>query len=53
MQLCGTDMEGKTIENILINLDMKKTYGVRNNGGGFITITCFGPLCLKRWWTPN
>jgi Fe-Mn family superoxide dismutase len=30
----GTDMEGKTIENILINLDMKKT-AVRNNGGGF------------------
>jgi hypothetical protein len=23
---CGTDMEGKTIENILINLDMKKTW---------------------------
>jgi Fe-Mn family superoxide dismutase len=30
----GTDMEGKTIENILINLDMKNT-AVRNNGGGF------------------
>ncbi len=30
----GTDMEGKTIENILINLDMKKT-AIRNNGGGF------------------
>jgi Fe-Mn family superoxide dismutase len=29
----GTDMEGKTIENILINLDMKNA--VRNNGGGF------------------
>jgi Fe-Mn family superoxide dismutase len=28
----GTDMEGKTIENILINLDMKNT-AVRNNGG--------------------
>jgi Fe-Mn family superoxide dismutase len=27
-------MEGKTIENILINLDMKNT-AVRNNGGGF------------------
>ena len=30
----GTDMEGKTIENILINLDMKNM-AVRNNGGGF------------------
>jgi Fe-Mn family superoxide dismutase len=30
----GTDMEGKTIENILINLDMKNA-AVRNNGGGF------------------
>lgn len=30
----GTDMEGKTIENIMINLDMKNK-AVRNNGGGF------------------
>jgi superoxide dismutase, Fe-Mn family len=30
----GTDMEGKTIENLLINLDMKNK-AVRNNGGGF------------------
>jgi Fe-Mn family superoxide dismutase len=30
----GTDMEGKTIDNILLNLDMKNT-AVRNNGGGF------------------
>ena len=30
----GTDLEGKTIENILINLDMKNM-AVRNNGGGF------------------
>ena len=30
----GKDMEGKTIENILINLDMKNK-AVRNNGGGF------------------
>jgi Fe-Mn family superoxide dismutase len=27
-------MEGKTIDNILLNLDMKNT-AVRNNGGGF------------------
>ncbi|WP_035669276.1 superoxide dismutase [Flavobacterium sp. 83] len=32
--ITGTDMEGKTIENILINLDMKNM-PVRNNGGGF------------------
>ena len=30
----GTDLEGKTIENILINLDMENK-AVRNNGGGF------------------
>lgn len=30
----GTDNEGKTIENILKNLDMKNK-AVRNNGGGF------------------
>lgn len=30
----GTDMEGKTIENLLINLDMSNK-AVRNNGGGF------------------
>jgi Fe-Mn family superoxide dismutase len=33
----GTDMEGKTIENILLNLDLKNA-AVRNNGGGFTTI---------------
>ena len=32
--VAGTDMEGKTIENILINLDIKNA-AVRNNGGGF------------------
>jgi Fe-Mn family superoxide dismutase len=30
----GTDLEGKTIENILINLDMDNK-AVRNNGGGY------------------
>jgi Fe-Mn family superoxide dismutase len=30
----GTDLEGKTIENILINLDLSNS-AVRNNGGGF------------------
>jgi Fe-Mn family superoxide dismutase len=38
MLLCtGTDMEGKTIENILLNLDLKNA-AVRNNGGGFYTL---------------
>lgn len=32
--ILGTDMEGKTIENVLINLDMNNA-AVRNNGGGF------------------
>ena len=32
--VAGTDMEGKTIENILINLDLKNA-AVRNHGGGF------------------
>jgi superoxide dismutase, Fe-Mn family len=36
----GTDMEGKTIENILINLDMKNK-AVRNNGGGFYNHSLF------------
>jgi len=30
----GSDLEGKTIENILTNLDLENK-GVRNNGGGF------------------
>lgn len=32
--IAGTDLEGKTIENILINLDMSNG-AVRNNGGGY------------------
>ena len=36
----GTDMEGKTIDNILINLDMKNM-AVRNNGGGFYNHNLF------------
>ncbi|MEH6764339.1 superoxide dismutase [Aequorivita antarctica] len=36
----GTDMEGKTIENILINLDMENK-AVRNNGGGFYNHSLF------------
>ena len=36
----GTDLAGKTIENILINLDMDKK-AVRNNGGGFYNHSLF------------
>ena len=36
----GTDKEGKTIENILINLDMDNK-AVRNNGGGFYNHSLF------------
>jgi len=36
----GTDLEGKTIENILINLD-KGNAAVRNNGGGFYNHNLF------------
>ena len=38
--IAGTDMEGKTIENILINLDLKNG-AVRNNGGGFYNHNLF------------
>jgi Fe-Mn family superoxide dismutase len=43
----GTDMEGKTIENILINLD-KTNAAVRNNGGGFYNHNLFWTIM-----TPN
>lgn len=36
----GTDLEGKTIENILINLDMENK-AVRNNGGGYYNHSLF------------
>ncbi|GGW57850.1 Fe-Mn family superoxide dismutase [Winogradskyella epiphytica] len=36
----GTDLDGKTIENILINLDMDNK-AVRNNGGGFYNHSLF------------
>lgn len=38
--ITGTDLEGKTIENILINLDLKNA-AVRNNGGGFYNHNLF------------
>jgi len=36
----GTDLEGKSIENILTNLDMSNN-AVRNNGGGFFNHSLF------------
>ncbi|MCL6217934.1 superoxide dismutase [Zunongwangia pacifica] len=36
----GTDLEGKTIENILKNLDLTNS-AVRNNGGGFYNHSLF------------
>ncbi len=36
----GTDLDGKTIDNILINLDMSNT-AVRNNGGGYYNHNLF------------
>lgn len=36
----GTDLAGKSIEDILKNLDMKNT-GVRNNGGGYYNHSLF------------
>jgi len=36
----GTDLEGKSIEDILANLDMSNG-GVRNNGGGFYNHSLF------------
>lgn len=38
--IAGTDLEGKTIENILTNLDMDNK-AVRNNGGGFYNHSLF------------
>jgi len=38
--IAGTDLEGKTIENILLNLDTTNA-AVRNNGGGFYNHNLF------------
>jgi Fe-Mn family superoxide dismutase len=45
--IAGTEMDGKTIENILINLD-KTNAAVRNNGGGFYNHNLFWTVM-----TPN
>jgi Fe-Mn family superoxide dismutase len=36
----GTDLEGKSIEDLLVNLDMSNN-AVRNNGGGFFNHSLF------------
>ena len=38
--IAGTDLEGKSIEDILKNLDMKNM-AVRNNGGGHFNHSLF------------
>lgn len=38
--IAGTDLEGKTIENILLNLDTTNA-AVRNNGGGYYNHNLF------------
>jgi Fe-Mn family superoxide dismutase len=38
--IAGTAMEGKTIEELMVELDMKNT-AVRNNGGGFYNHNLF------------
>lgn len=38
--IAGTDLEGKSIEDILKNLDMSKS-AIRNNGGGFFNHNLF------------
>ena len=38
--IAGSDLEGKSIEDILTNLDMSNA-GVRNNGGGFYNHSLF------------
>tara|TARA_R110000822_G_scaffold6493_7_gene27501 strand:- start:44 stop:652 length:609 start_codon:yes stop_codon:yes gene_type:complete len=38
--IAGTELEGKSIETILANLDMSNA-GVRNNGGGFYNHSLF------------
>ena len=46
--IAGTDLEGKTIEDILKNLDMNNA-AIRNNGGGYFNHSLFweimGPNC--------
>ena len=44
--IAGTELDGLTIENILINLD-KKNGAVRNNGGGFYNHNLFWTVMSK------
>ncbi len=51
--IAGTDLEGKSIEDILKNLDMNNM-AVRNNGGGHYNHTLFWEIMLaKRGWCTN
>jgi len=42
----GTDLDGKSIEDILASLDMTNT-GVRNNGGGFYNHRMFWSIIIE------
>ena len=50
--IAGTDLEGKTIEDILKNLDMNNT-AVRNNGGGCLLYTSPSPRDLSTSRMPS
>ena len=43
--ISGTDLEGKTIEEICKSDDLSPA--VRNNGGGYYIIVYFGNYCLQ------
>ena len=45
----GTDLTGKSIEDILTNLDMSNG-AVRNNGGGFYNHSLFWRSYVTKWW---
>ena len=48
----GTDMEGKSIEDILANLDMSNA-AVRNNGGGFYNHCLFWEIMSPKGGEPT
>ena len=43
----GTDLDGKTIEEILATIDDKASAAVRNNGGGFYNHSLFWKILSK------
>ena len=47
--IAGTDLEGKSMEEILKNLDLTKA-AVRNNGGGFFNHNFILDGDVTKWW---